>query len=143
MCPCAGRFASKTELYCERKIVCVCERQKKRDTETQRNYDLQVILFLILWLYMLECIWYFVSRLYRILIGFQVEIVVAICVYAICFFSFSFVLYSWLYFDWFLLCLPFGIHALCVFVVVVFIIVYIFFCFSLSFRPFFTLFFNK
>ena len=55
--------------------------------------------------------WYFVSRLYRILIGFRVLCGACCCCCWIVFFR---ILCSWLCFDWFLLCLSFGIHALCV-----------------------------
>lgn len=153
MCPCCWASLWKSVCDCKcvhwgrararmRRVNTERERERVRHyVSTQRNYDLQVILFLILWLYVCVYFWYFVSRLYRILIGLRLE-----NVYCCCYFihfclshSFSAVCCCALgcCFDWFLLCLSFDIHALCTFVVVVAAQFFLFHSSFVHFHPFF------
>lgn len=91
MCPCCWASLWKSVCDCKcvhwerararmRRVNTERERERVRHyVSTQRNYDLQVILFLILWLYVCVYFWYFVSRLYRILIGLRLENVYCCC----------------------------------------------------------------
>lgn len=151
MCPCCWASLWKSVCDCKcvhwgrararmRRVNTERERERVRHYSTQRNYDLQVILFLILWLYVCVYFWYFVSRLYRILIGLRLENVYCCCYFIhFCLSLFSAVCCCALgcCFDWFLLCLSFDIHALCTFVVVVAAQFFLFHSSFVHFHPFF------